>query len=133
METLGNQIMPELCHKFYCNICDYRTSKKSSYDNHKLSAKHQKGIKANVLETFGNEIKQKICSTKYTCEKCSKEFKNRKDNCMIFNNLSLYTIPKQNVSSSIINLIKKMLECDPAFRLSSAELWSLLGSCANKV
>lgn len=37
-----------------------------------------------------------------------------------------YVIPKQNVSRSIINLMKKMLECDPAFRLSSAELWSLI-------
>jgi hypothetical protein len=77
METLGNQIMPELCHKFYCNICDYRTSKKSSYDNHKLSAKHQKGIKANVLETFGNEIMPKLCHSKYSCEFCNKDFNNR--------------------------------------------------------
>ena len=77
METLGNQIMPELCHKFYCNICDYRTSKKSSYDNHKLSAKHQKGIKTNVLETFGNEIMPKLCHSKYSCEFCNKDFNNR--------------------------------------------------------
>jgi hypothetical protein len=77
METLGNQIMPELCHKFYCNICDYGTSKKSSYDNHKLSAKHQKGIKNNVLETFGNENMPKLCHSKYSCEFCDKDFNNR--------------------------------------------------------
>ena len=77
METLGNQIMPELCHKFYCNMCDYGTSKKSSYDNHKLSAKHQKGIKNNVLETFGNENMPKLCHSKYSCEFCDKDFNNR--------------------------------------------------------
>ena len=62
---------------FECKSCDYVTCKKSSFNNHSLSTKHIKSIKVNALETFGNEIKQKICSTKYTCEKCSKEFKNR--------------------------------------------------------
>ena len=77
METLGNKIMPQNIEKYYCKYCDYGTSKKSSFNNHSLSTKHIKSIKVNALETFGNEIKQKICSTKYTCEKCSKEFKNR--------------------------------------------------------
>ena len=77
METLGNQIMPKKTEKYYCKYCDYGTSKKSSFNNHSLSTKHIKSIKVNALETFGNEIKQKICSTKYTCEKCNKEFKNR--------------------------------------------------------
>ena len=77
METLGNKIMPKNQNKFYCKYCDYGTSKKSSFDNHSLSSKHTKSIKINALETFGNEIMPKICSSKYTCEKCNKEFKNR--------------------------------------------------------
>jgi len=77
METLGNKIMPKLCPKFYCSVCDYGTSKKSSFDNHILSAKHQKSIKGNVLETNGNEIMPKLCFSNYTCQKCTKEFKNR--------------------------------------------------------
>jgi len=77
METLGNQIMPKLCPNYACNICDYTTSKKSSFDKHVLSAKHQKRTKGNVLESFGNQIMPKLCSEKYTCEKCNKEFKNR--------------------------------------------------------
>jgi hypothetical protein len=77
METLGNKIMPKLCSKFYCDICDYGTSKKSSYDNHQLSAKHQKSIKNGVLESFGNEIMPKLCSQKYACEYCYKDFNNR--------------------------------------------------------
>ena len=77
METLGNQIMPKLCPNYACIICDYTTSKKSSFDKHVLSAKHQKRTKGNVLESFGNQIMPKLCSAKYTCEKCNKEFKNR--------------------------------------------------------
>jgi hypothetical protein len=77
METLGNKIMPQNIEKYYCKYCDYGTSKKSSFNNHSLSTKHIKSIKVNALETFGNEIMPKLCSIKYTCEKCYKEFKNR--------------------------------------------------------
>jgi len=77
METLGNQIMPKLCQKYFCENCHYRTSKKSSYDNHNLSSKHKKNAKVNVLETNVNENMPKLCSVKYTCQNCDKEFKNR--------------------------------------------------------
>ena len=40
----SNKNMPELCHKFYCEKCDYGTSKKSSYDDHLLSTKHNKSM-----------------------------------------------------------------------------------------
>jgi hypothetical protein len=77
METLGNQIMLKLCSNFYCKFCDYETSKKSSYISHTLSAKHQKMTNGNQIETNGNQIMPKLCSKKYTCENCDKEFKNR--------------------------------------------------------
>jgi hypothetical protein len=77
METLGNQIMPKLCSNFYCKICDYGTSKKSSYSNHLMSAKHKKLSNGNLLETNGNEIMPKLCSSIVCCENCLKEFKNR--------------------------------------------------------
>ena len=56
METLGNQIMPKLCSIFYCNYCDYGTSKKSSYYNNLLSSKHHKMAKWPEMETNGNQI-----------------------------------------------------------------------------
>jgi len=77
METLGNQIMPKLCPKYFCEICDYRTSKKSSYDNHLLSSKHKKTMNLNHLETNVNEIMPKLCSSKYQCQNCDNNFKNR--------------------------------------------------------
>ena len=77
METLGNQIMPKLCPKYFCEICDYRTCKKSSYDNHLLSSKHKKNMNLNHLETNVNEIMPKLCSSKYQCQNCDNNFKNR--------------------------------------------------------
>jgi len=93
METFGNQIMPKLCSNFSCEICDYGTSKKSSYDNHVLSAKHLKTLKKYQMETNGNQIMLKLCSKIYPCEICKKEFKHRSGLwkhktkcCMIENN-----------------------------------------------
>jgi len=77
METLGNQIMPKICQKFYCEKCDYGTSKKSSYTNHCASDKHQNHLQGNVLSTFGNQIMPKLCYVTYSCCNCNKEFKNR--------------------------------------------------------
>jgi len=50
--------------KFYCNICDYGCSKKSSWNQHLLTSKHSKAT--NVL----------MPATKiYACEKCYTNFK----------------------------------------------------------
>ena len=77
MESLGDKIMPKLCSRFFCKNCDYSTSKKSSFDNHLLSAKHQKGIKGDTLVTNFEEIMPKICQAKYTCDNCNKSYDSR--------------------------------------------------------
>ncbi len=69
METLGNKILPNSAFKFYCDNCDYGTSKKSSFDDHVLSTKHHNG---NKMETNGNAILPSFC-----CEKCKKKFSTR--------------------------------------------------------
>jgi hypothetical protein len=63
----SNIILPKICSKFYCEICDYGTSKKSSYNDHLISAKHIKSI-------TGNQILPKICS-EYICDNCEKKYK----------------------------------------------------------
>jgi hypothetical protein len=74
METFGNKFCQKSASKFYCDKCDYDTSKKSSYDDHLLSAKHQK-------RTFGNILSAKFCPdahvTTIMCKICSKLFKSR--------------------------------------------------------
>ena len=57
-----NEIMPKICSKFYCEKCDYKTSKKSSYENHLVSIKHNKTMVV-------NQIMPKLCS-KFYCDIC---------------------------------------------------------------
>jgi hypothetical protein len=73
MATIDNKNAAFLCFKFYCNICDYGTSKKSSYKNHCESKRHN----TKIFTTNNNENYANLCSSKYQCEKCDKKFKDR--------------------------------------------------------
>jgi hypothetical protein len=74
MTTISNEIMPIECSRFYCKLCDYRTCKKSSFNNHNKSVKH----KNNELTTSDNQLMPKLClSTKYLCPNCDKKFNDR--------------------------------------------------------
>jgi hypothetical protein len=65
-----NKNLQKICLRFFCKYCDYGTSKKSSYDEHLLSAKHQKSTIVNI---FNDKI-SKICN-KYQCKNCNKVYK----------------------------------------------------------
>ena len=39
MDTI---LMPKDAEKFYCEICDFKCSKKSNYNKHILTRKHQR-------------------------------------------------------------------------------------------
>jgi hypothetical protein len=65
-----NENLQKICPKFYCNNCDYGTSRKSSYNEHLLSGKHQKSMIVNV----SNGKISKICN-KFTCKNCNKVYK----------------------------------------------------------
>ena len=73
MTTNDNIFLGKLCSKYYCEFCDYGTSKKSSYENHCDSKRH----KNNILATNDNEIKPKLCSKIYECQNCEKVFNDR--------------------------------------------------------
>ena len=79
METKEDKILPKLSQnsafKYCCDICDYNTSKKSSYDTHILSAKHQRMTK----EDKGGQNSAKILPAdceKFICN-CGKEYQHR--------------------------------------------------------
>ena len=108
METKEDKILPKLsknsAQKFYCKNCDYITCKKSSFDTHKLSAKHQRMTK----EDAGGQNSAKILlfdQEKFICD-CGKEYQHRqglwkhKKNC---NN------EKNDVSQNINSEIKSDL------------------------
>ena len=103
METLGDKIMPKLCSKFYCNICDYSTCKKSSYDNHLLSAKHKKSIIGDVLVT-------KLCPEKYRCEKCNKNYDSRNGLWKHSKNCFNEIIPPSNEVCELKEIMKYLMK-----------------------
>ena len=63
----SNKKLPKICSKYFCEKCDYRTGKKSSYDDHLLTAKHN-------LAMFSNE-NSAILGSKFMCPNCCKEYK----------------------------------------------------------
>ena len=73
METFGNKSLAKTSFKFYCESCDYGTSKKGNFDIHCCSMKH----KNNLLETNGNEFLEKNSTIKNVCDICEKKFTNR--------------------------------------------------------
>ena len=60
--------------KYYiCDNCDFKCSKKSNYEKHLLTSKHQKGILLN--KKTQKPIKNAIDN--FICKKCNKEYKAR--------------------------------------------------------
>lgn len=111
--TLGDKILPKFCSKFYCNFCDYGTSKKSSYSDHILSAKHKKKQLGDAQIT--NSAASLLNETNFTCEFCQKKYISRnglwkhKKNCNnecndISDKELLAMIIKQN--TELLNVIK---------------------------
>ena len=75
MVTLGDKNSAFLIPKFFCEFCDYKTSKKSSYDSHISSLKHQKSI----LGDKNSCEQKKILPTglMVSCPTCSKQYYSR--------------------------------------------------------
>ena len=73
MTTNDNDFLGKLCFKFYCEKCDYGTSKKSTFINHCESKRH----KTNEITTNDNAFYAKLCSKKYLCEFCDKGYNDR--------------------------------------------------------
>ncbi len=78
--------------RFFCEKCDYQTNKKSSYDNHLLTAKH---ISATNLASGA----LKICQS-YICEICSKSFNERTGMWRHKKKCVLHTQPQEEHSPS---------------------------------
>jgi len=71
---ISNQNLQTPCAKFYCKCCDYSTSRKSSYDEHNLSTKHQTAMISNQNLQISNQNLHKICN-EYICQNCNKKYK----------------------------------------------------------
>jgi hypothetical protein len=105
-ETNGNQ---KVAKKYYCNICNYNTSRKSSYDKHILSRKH----------TDGNISQPKVannCDNINKCELCNKFYKNRsglwkhKQQCKKLNHIDVNSNQEYNLIPLVLELVKQNSE-----------------------
>ena len=74
MTTYDNEKVAKSCCKFYCDCCDYGTSKKSSITKHFSTARHLKTV---CMTTNNNEKVAKSCEKCYSCDNCEKIFNDR--------------------------------------------------------
>ena len=64
---------------FYCECCDYYSSRKNDYIKHLATQKHKKNMLPNVTETLPKKSKSRTKVAKiFVCEICNKEYKSRK-------------------------------------------------------
>jgi len=74
METFGDAKVAKSCEQnYHCNLCDYNTVRKSSYDKHLLTAKHQKNLQGDTKVAKSC----KIVETDFICKKCEKQYISR--------------------------------------------------------
>ncbi len=74
MTTADNVFLAKNGNNYYCEYCDYSTSKKYNIDIHYESKKH----KNNITTTGDNELMAKNSTLKkYSCKKCDKNFNDR--------------------------------------------------------
>jgi hypothetical protein len=95
----SNKNLPKICPKFYCEKCDYGTSKKSSYDDHLFSKKHNKSI-------ISNQNMPKICSG-FVCDICNKIYK---DNSGLWRHKKKYNTT--NIHNNVISTINDLKSQD---------------------
>jgi len=68
----SNQNLPKTCPRFYCEKCDYGTSKKSSFDEHLFTLKHKKSMIVNDCQSKPAQNLPE--NQKYNCQ-CGKIYK----------------------------------------------------------
>jgi len=141
MATDGNISATKICFKFYCNLCDYGTCKKSSYINHCNSIKHKK----HNLGHNGNVLATEICCSTYICEKCDRKYRDRtglwkhKKKCNTETNTNNNVtevihevINKDNLINMLVTQNKELIEllkkCDRKYR-DRTGLWKHKKKC----
>jgi vacuolar-type H+-ATPase subunit F/Vma7 len=92
----SNEKLAKTCKNFYCKNCDYTTERKSSYELHLATAKHQKSMVVNPKLA-------KTCN-QYICQICQKIYK---DNSGLWRHKNKNTCNKPLDSIEEKNAIEK--------------------------
>jgi hypothetical protein len=67
MDDLDDQIEQKMSHYFICISCDYSTCKKTNYDRHILSDKHQRMTKSSKMDDQNEQNEQNEQNVKFKC------------------------------------------------------------------
>ncbi len=74
-----NTKMSESCssnkYRFFCEKCDYATSKKSSWNKHIKTKKHCKKVALNIPKEY--QVAKKVARKKFSCEFCQKSYSHK--------------------------------------------------------
>ena len=107
MDILATKSCEKVAQNFYCDLCDYTTCKKSSFDKHTFTLKHQ-------IATNATEKLLKVAQ-KYNCENCSKSFQHRsglwrhKKTCIVNSSL-LVMEDSKDIVLHLLNQNKQLQE-----------------------
>jgi hypothetical protein len=127
----SNNLQQKTSAKFFCEKCDYHTSKKCNYDDHLLTAKHKQAMVVN-FEIGNKDILDEIStksSAKFICKNCSKTYM---DNSGLWRHKKLCNknneepeISSKNVTNDLIqkdNLIEYLIKENAEFKTLIMEL-----------
>jgi hypothetical protein len=94
---------------FFCKFCNYTASQKSHYNKHLKTNKHKKKVGENV-EKDTKKVLKSVNNTVYSCDICSKQYKDRSGLRYHKKNADCYkNIDKSNSNQNKIdNLTKQM-------------------------
>ena len=115
MATKGDKNLLNSAPKFYCENCDYGTSKKSSYDTHLASDKHKMVTKRLQMGQKSAKNKPDIIET-FVCS-CGKQYQHRqglwkhKQKCNNNNNISdTISDTKETEAKELIQYLMKEID-----------------------
>ncbi len=113
METNGNNLGAFLGQKgqskYWCELCDYKCSKKYDWERHTFTAKHKNRANGNILETK----KGKKGQDELLCDFCNKKYNNRsglwkhKQNCKNDEIKTDEIKTDENIMSIFMDIIKQ--------------------------
>jgi len=135
----------KVAQKFYCKICNYITSKKTNYDKHIITPKHQRMTEDYIGGQKVAKSSQKVASQTFECE-CGKIYKHRqglwKHKKICFNDYiddnfehdnDVKNISKHNESIADKDLIMMLIKDNNELRKMMMEQQSLMLENNNKV
>jgi len=119
----SNLFQAKTSFRFYCEFCDYGSSKKGNMDNHLLTLKHQ-------LATGSNQKEAKK-SPEFTCQLCEKKYKDKtglwrhKKTCQLINEEKVKEKP-QGLGNGECEIIKMLIKDNSEMKTMMMEVFKTI-------